>query len=114
MDTLCFALAHMARAIDVLTLVDEQVISLHRLMRTRASRDTSPHSKSLFNNMQHEQSTSAHGVDTLPHATEHRNTEHIQIPVSALELRSFEEIQASNTALLAQLRRLIGSTVPTN
>jgi hypothetical protein len=64
--------------------------------------------------MQPQQSTSAPGVDTLSHPRELRTTEHIQIAVSALGLRISEQIQASDTALLAQLQRLKGSNVPTN
>jgi hypothetical protein len=100
----------MARAIAVSTLVVEQGVSLHRLMRTRASRDTSSRS----NNMQREQSTSAHEIDVVPSVTEQRTSEHVQIAVSALELRISEHIQASNTALLAQLQRLTSPHVPTN
>jgi hypothetical protein len=51
--------------------------------------------------MQREQSTFAPGVDALSLVTERRNSEHIQIAVSTLELRISEQIQASNTALLA-------------
>jgi hypothetical protein len=83
-------------------------------MRTRASRDTSPRPKLPFYNMQHEQSTSARGVDALPNACEQRTTKHIQTAVSALELRISEHTHASNTALLTPLQRLTCSTVPTN
>jgi hypothetical protein len=64
--------------------------------------------------MQSKQSTSAHGVDALPSPNELRTTEQIQIAVSALELRIFEQIHAPNTALLAHLRRLTCSIVPVN
>jgi hypothetical protein len=65
--------------------------------------------------MQPEQSTCAPGVDALPSVHEQRTSEHIQIAVSALELRISEQIQASsNTALLAHLQRLTCPHVPTN
>jgi predicted component of type VI protein secretion system len=101
--TLCFALAHLARAIVVSTLVVEHGVSSHRIMRTRASRDTSPRSKSPFNNMHHEQSTSAHGVDSLPSASKQQITEHIQIAILTLELRiSAQNAQNSQNAQNAQ------------
>jgi hypothetical protein len=87
---------------------------LHRLMRTRASGNTSPRSKSPFTNMQHAQSTSAPRVDALPSASEQHTTQQIQIAVSALELRISEHIQASSTALLAQLQRFTCPNVPTS
>jgi hypothetical protein len=61
-------------------------------MRNRASKDPFPRSKSPFDNMLHEQSTSAHGVDALPYASEHRTTEQIQTAVLALELRISAQI----------------------
>jgi hypothetical protein len=64
--------------------------------------------------MQPEQSTSAPGVDALPPVTEKRFSENIQIVVSLLELRISEHLQASNTALLAQLQPLSCPLVPTN
>jgi hypothetical protein len=66
-------------------------VSLHSLMRIRASRDTSPRSKSQLNNMEPKESPSAHGVDALPSTNEQRTTEHTQIAVSALELRISEQ-----------------------
>jgi hypothetical protein len=54
--------------------------------------------------MEHEGSTSAHGVDALFSASEQRTTEHIQIVVSALERRIYDQINASNTALLGRPR----------
>jgi hypothetical protein len=99
--TLCFALAHLAHAIAVSTLVVEQGVSLHRLMGTRASRNTSPRSKSPSTIMQSEPSPSVPGVDTLTFVIEERTSEHIRSALSALELRISEQIQASNTALLA-------------
>jgi hypothetical protein len=74
----------MACAIVVSTLLVDQGVNLHRLMRTRASRDTSPRSMSPFTNMQPEHSTSAPEVDALPPVTEQRTSEQIQIAVSAL------------------------------
>jgi hypothetical protein len=63
--------------------------------------------------MQSEQSTVVPGFDALPSVHEHRTSEHIQIAVSALELRISEQIQASNTPLPAQLQRLTSPAVPT-
>jgi hypothetical protein len=63
--------------------------------------------------MQHEKSTSAPGVGALPSVNEQRTSEHIQ-KVSALKLRISEQIQASNTTLLAQIQRLTCPLVPTN
>jgi hypothetical protein len=56
--------------------------------------------------MQPEPSSSAPGVDTLPPLNEQRTSEKIQSAVSALGIRLAEQIQASNTALLAELERL--------
>jgi hypothetical protein len=64
--------------------------------------------------MQPEPSSSAPGVDTLPFAIEQRTSKQIQSAVSALDLRLAEQIQASNTALLAQLERLTSLPVLTN
>jgi hypothetical protein len=64
--------------------------------------------------MQPDQSTSVPGVGALPPVTKQRTSEHIQIAVSALELRISEQIQASNTALIAQLQPLTCPHVPTN
>ena len=98
----------------VLTLIVEHGVRLHRLMRTRAPRDTFPRSKSPLTNMQPEKRTSALGVDPPPDAIERHTTEHMEIAVSALELRLSSHIQASNTVSLAQLQCLTCSTVPTN
>jgi hypothetical protein len=64
--------------------------------------------------MQHEPSSSAPGVDPLPSVIKHCTSEEIQSAVSALELRLAEQIQASNTALLARLERLTGPSVLPN
>jgi hypothetical protein len=64
--------------------------------------------------MQRKQSTSAPGVDTLSHVTEHHTSEHIQIAVSVLELRISEQVHTSSTALHAQLQRLTCPRMPTN
>ena len=64
--------------------------------------------------MQPEKRTSALGVDPPPDAIERHTTEHMEIAVSALELRLSSHIQASNTVSLAQLQCLTCSTVPTN
>jgi hypothetical protein len=62
--------------------------------------------------MQLEQPTSAHAVDALPHVSEKRASEQVQIVVSALELQISEQVHGSNTALLAQLQRLAQPHVP--
>jgi hypothetical protein len=77
----------MIRANTISTLVVEQGVSLHRPMRTRASRDTSPRSATQPRIMQPEQSTSAAAADPHAQATvEERTTEQIRTGVLASEI----------------------------
>jgi hypothetical protein len=83
-------------------------------MRTRASQDTSPRSRSPLTNMQLKHSTSALDVDALPFVINNVLPKRFKLQSRPSNSGFLSKFRLPNTALLAQLQRLISPHVPTN